>query len=337
MKLKQLMLGIVVSFAIFAFCVPAQAKNFKKVIFENIVTFGDSLSDNGPVNHPHPNYGDGTGSPDLYGFYPFTFGKVWAQQLADVYGAAVFNVAIGGATTGMGNLYPAIDSFAPLWAMDADPATQGDTSNWTGLAWQVNHGLIQDEIASMNKRKTLFTVWAGTNDFNQLNWHAQMAAAGGPVAYDGHTNMLTKEVEIATAKTAVANIRAALDTLAKELGARHILVPNLMSSLTGGVYANVYNTELAAELLNFQTTFSGKLYYVNVYSLCEELYIDLDLDTITLEEKIASGLWWADGYHPGPVIHTALAGLAAKVINNASMCRRHPHKSWLRWYGHNKH
>ncbi len=327
MKLRQFTMGVFCFCAIIVFSMPAHAGGG----FENVVTFGDSLSDNGPVDHI---YAGGPGSPDLYGFYPFTSGTVWAQQLADAHGASMLNVAIGGATTGVGNLYPEIASFAPYWDSDNDPATQINTSIWTGLNWQVNHDLIKEAIAPMNKRKTLFTVWAGANDYNQANFYAQLGAGISP--YNGSLNMLTKEQQIAIAKNAVTNIRTALDTMENELGARHIMVSNLMNLAGDGTYAGIYNAELGAELLDFQSKFKGKLYFINVFSLCEELYLGLNPDEMTLEEKVATGLWWTDGYHPGHLVHDAIAELAIEATDN--QCRRHPFaKLWARGHRNHKH
>src|SRR5580698_7941700 len=65
--------------------------------FSSVVVYGDSLSDNGNlyslIGYPPPPYYNGR----------FSNGPVAAEQLATALGAPLFDFAVGGATSGVGN------------------------------------------------------------------------------------------------------------------------------------------------------------------------------------------------------------------------------------------
>ncbi len=239
--------------------------------FTNVVTFGDSISDNGATLDP-------------YGFGVYTDGSPWADQLAVLHGANMFNVAYGGATTGLGNVYA-----PPVGSVPADT---------TGLNWQVNYPGIQGVVGGMPMDSTLFTVWAGANDYNRLN---ALKALASEVA--------TPAEKQAAALGAVDNIMTALGTLSS-LGAQHILVPNLML-LGDGNFTLTYNDALANALDIFDDTFAGTIYTLDIYSLYYDLFDGYDMTTNEgTALAMADGLIWSDGYHPGPVAHTAMADAA---------------------------
>lgn len=96
--------------------------------YSSILTFGDSLSDNG--------------NADGLGIQRFSDGPVWVEYLAQDYGVSLFDVAFGGATTGYDN-----------------PAAG---LAYTGLNWQVDFFLTN--FSSQISGDTLVTVWAGAND-----------------------------------------------------------------------------------------------------------------------------------------------------------------------------
>ncbi len=243
--------------------------------FSNVVTFGDSISDNGTTSDP-------------YGFGVYTDGTPWADQLANKHGANMLNVAYGGATTGLGNIYA-----PPVGTVPADT---------TGLNWQVNLPTIQAQIAPMAKDTTLFTVWAGANDYNRL------------MALTGNTATATQK-QIA-ASTAANNIMASLTTLAAQ-GAEHILVPNLML-LGDGNFAGTYNFLLESSLAAFDAVFVDiEIYTVDMWKLYTDLFAGYDIDNsdpeIAAAERaraMADGYLWEDGYHPGWKTHKAMAELA---------------------------
>ena len=94
----------------------------------SILSFGDSLTDNGPT--------------DGFGINTYTNGNVWVQDMASDYSVPLLDMAFGGATSG-------ID----------DPAAG---SSILGLQWQVSTYL--HNISPIVPNNTLITVWAGAND-----------------------------------------------------------------------------------------------------------------------------------------------------------------------------
>lgn len=95
--------------------------------YSTVVTFGDSLSDNGD------------------NVAIFSDGTIWVEHLAGHYSATLIDHAYGGATTGYDN--PAIDS------------------SITGLLWQVD--TFGASLGALPASETMITLWAGANDFLQ--------------------------------------------------------------------------------------------------------------------------------------------------------------------------
>jgi phospholipase/lecithinase/hemolysin len=96
--------------------------------YSSILSFGDSLTDNGPA--------------DGFGIQHFTNGSVWVEYMASKYHVPLLDMAYGGATSG-------ID----------DPAAGYPI---LGLQWQVNKYLTG--LSPIVPSNTLITVWAGAND-----------------------------------------------------------------------------------------------------------------------------------------------------------------------------
>ncbi len=120
--------------------------------YNQILAFGDSLSDNGIYQwYPGGTPGN-TNSSDIYGFRRFSNGPVWVEYLATSMGAGLLDMAYGGATTGWDN-----------------PAAGFSI---TGLQWQV--ATYQSTFLNIPPA-TLITVWAGGNDM--FNARDPIAAA----------------------------------------------------------------------------------------------------------------------------------------------------------------
>ncbi len=98
-------------------------------VFSNIVSFGDSLTDNGNIMR-------------------YTDGDIWVESLANHLGVSLLDYAYGGATTG---------------AYNANTIS-GQT---TGLLWQVDETKNYKYDPSSITDTSLVTLWAGANDFLQ--------------------------------------------------------------------------------------------------------------------------------------------------------------------------
>lgn len=138
LKMKKIIVTWVLSvFLIFSVVAGACA-------YSSILSFGDSLSDNGQY-YLVPTYGaDGNNNPyDQFGFQRFSSGPVWVEYLAQDLGLgnSLLDMAYGGATTGLDN-----------------PAA-GLTI--TGLQWQVGaYNSVFGNVAD----NALITISAGGND-----------------------------------------------------------------------------------------------------------------------------------------------------------------------------
>lgn len=237
--------------------------------FSTIVALGDSLTDNGSVTN-----GTNINPVDVHGFDYYTDGAVWVETLAGAMGSGLWDVAYGGATTGYDNPSAGIDV--------------------TGLQWQVDYAIP----SGIDGSDTLFTVWAGANDFFQGRGFSDAAA----------------------------NIGTALDKLA-DMGATSILVPNLPDlGLTPGFYneanANVttaqasgwtqaYNQQLSGVLQAFANDNSSvDLYFLDIYSIFTDLILDGNGDIIPI---YWSALFW-DEVHPTSFGHTIVAAEAYAVL-----------------------
>lgn len=99
MKLKTLQLCVVVLFI-------SLLSTGSALGYSTVVTFGDSLSDNGNISR-------------------FSDGALWVEQLANRYSADLYDYAYGGATTGYDN--PAIGSLGTglLWQVETFGAVLG--------------------------------------------------------------------------------------------------------------------------------------------------------------------------------------------------------------------
>lgn len=144
LKMKKVLAAWCLSvLLVFAVAGGAQAYN-------NILAFGDSLSDNGY----YQGYPGGTPGNinfvDVYGFRSFSAGPVWVDYLAaDLGVSSMLNMAYGGATSG--------------WDNPAAYYGTGDNKylTTTGLQWQV--AAYESAWHSINEG-TLVTMSAGGND-----------------------------------------------------------------------------------------------------------------------------------------------------------------------------
>ena len=216
--------------------------------FDNLVVFGDSLSDDGNI-------------------FRFTDGDIWVETLATSLGATLDDYAYGGATTAYDN--PAVGS--PIW----------------GLQWQVE----TYALTAPSTVNTLYSVWAGANDFLQ-----------GRSFVD-----------------AADNIFLALDKLYLA-GAKDFLVGNLPDM---GLTPSTYNTG-SQDLASWWTS-EFNLVLDLALTAFEATHLDANLYTFDAHDAFSAfapdttewlELFWAyDDFHPSSVGHdliyeTALAAVA---------------------------
>ena len=265
-------------------------------LFGNIVAFGDSLTDNGNLYVATEATGAKPSAP-YYSNGRFSNGQVWVEYLSTfLSGNHLEDYAYGGAVTGTGT---------------------GD--GVPGLLSQVDAYTTHD--AATDKSNTLFTVWAGPNDFfNAL----QSSTPDLP----------------SVAEHAISNIIQALDLLEKS-GAAQILVPNMpdlgktpefnSTAASGFVSGQVlqFNALLDSALTMFEANSPDtRLYRLDVYSLLGDLQVgDYGLENITeqcLDPSDVVGsylaadayLFW-DGVHPTSRGHLILANEAFGDITTA--------------------
>ncbi len=130
--------------------------------YSSVLSFGDSLSDNGQY-YSVPTYGAvGNNNPyDQFGFQRFSNGPVWVEYLAQDLGASLLDMAYGGATSGLDN------------------PSAGLT--FTGLQWQVG---VYNSVFGNVADDTLITISAGGNDmFNNLNATQAAFNIAGAISY----------------------------------------------------------------------------------------------------------------------------------------------------------
>jgi phospholipase/lecithinase/hemolysin len=247
-------------------------------LFSNTVAFGDSLSDNGNI------YAATMGAspaPPNYFAGRFSNGPVWVEYLTTfVSDNHLDNYAYGGAETGAGGAVPGLLSQVYGYGV-SNPSNLGDT---------------------------LFTVWAGPNDF-----------FGGGTDYIGSVN----------------NIILALESL-DALGAQHIMVPNMPDlGRTPFLYGNaqasglsqLFNGSLQANLDDFAAGYAGTLYRLDTFSFLNGIEVgDYGFTNITdscigsnaFPDNYALGseyLFW-DDVHPTTMAHMILALEAERIITS---------------------
>jgi phospholipase/lecithinase/hemolysin len=113
--------------------------------FSSLIVYGDSLSDNGNlyslIGYPPPPYYDGR----------FSNGPVAAEQLATDFGVPLYDFAVGGATSGVGNYI--------------DGGTQTTVGSLGLPGMQAELAESAPLLASPLVSSSLFLVWGGANDF----------------------------------------------------------------------------------------------------------------------------------------------------------------------------
>ena len=260
------------------------------VTYDNLIVFGDSLSDTGNVD-----FDTSTVKRD-----PFTDGKVWVENLSSALGANLRNYSYAWATT---------DTDASVLGVK-DYKLNNLSLLEHGLLWQVDNfkGNPPGPVPR-TPSKSLYSVWAGANDQLLSVFH--------------DLGQLPLGTENRLASDSANNIGTALDTLYAK-GARDFLVPNLpdlgvtplFDALTNDETINAYAKSLAAE---WSTAFNALLDAELDAFVANNAGVNLfKLDTYSLfSPEVVNAfpeLFWTDGLHPSAIGHAGIAQAALAAV-----------------------
>lgn len=184
---------------------PASFTKNNSSLVQKMVSFGDSLSDQGNLRDLLK-----ITPGKLYFFGRFTNGRNWVDYLQNVLGLAVLNFASAGSVSG----------YAPITSRKKD---------WNQKMADITlffSGTLQNQLEDYKKRlngpidsRTMFSIWVGSNDYLSLIENDDTA----PVFLDhpdhqwGYNNIILNVTN---------NINKQIENL-YALGARNFLIPNL--------------------------------------------------------------------------------------------------------------
>ncbi len=238
--------------------------------FSSVIVYGDSLSDNGNlyalIGYPPAPYYDGR----------FSNGPVAAEQLATNLGAPLYDFAVGGATSGVGNY------------IDGGTQTAVGSLGLPGMQTEVAESAAL--LASPIVPSSLFLVWGGANDF---------LTGGSPTVAAANVDAIVAELEGDGAE----NI---LVPGLPDLG----LTPDFTGDPLATAYTDAFNSALVAglpgdaiyfdtdNLLNEVVADPAAFGFSNVTTPC--------FNGTTVCDDPSQYLFW-DGFHPTTAADTILA------------------------------
>ncbi|MGC9194148.1 MAG: autotransporter domain-containing protein [Syntrophobacteraceae bacterium] len=273
--------------------------------YSSILSFGDSLSDDGGVSsngqfgvqgiHPY------SALPDLT-VGPFTDGTTWVTDLSKNMNVPLLDIAYGGASSGLYNPWAIVNKY-----------TQYDG---TGLLSQVNTYLTNfDKKASgftQNPQTTLVTVLAGANDFLFGSAGVPQPYAFGPV--DAANNIKTAVTDLVNSGFTNFLVPGLPDI--PDTPAFQNTKPSQQTMELAEGWMNAYNTQLFTDL----TTLKAEYPTYNFYTLDTQDYIQhLEVQAYAQNGITGvDGLFWIDGLHPSATTHQLVANLAESIVSGAS-------------------
>jgi phospholipase/lecithinase/hemolysin len=231
--------------------------------FSSVVVYGDSLSDNGNlfslIGYP----------PAPYYMGRFSNGPVIAEQLAADLGAPLYDFAVGGATSGVGNY------------IDGGTQTALGLLGLPGMALEVASPGSTAILSSPLTSTGLFMVWGGANDF---------LTGGSPTVAAADIDAIVTKLE----SDGVKNI---LVPGMPDLG----LTPDFFGDPVATAYSQVFNATL-------QATLPAGATYVDTFNLLHQLESDPSaygltnvtdpcFNGVTVCSNPSQYLFW-DGFHP---------------------------------------
>ena len=259
--------------------------------FDNIVVFGDSLSDNGNLYAL-----TGGTTPDPLYFYEgrYSNGRVWVEYLADpgFFDCTLDDHAYGGAETGS-------ETFPP-----SPPGLITQVTTYTGATMQVPDN-------------ALFVIWIGANDM-----FAIVDPADAPAVIAG---------AVANIQTAMEDLAAfgAEDFLIlnlPNLGATPAYY-GTAGAASATQISQAFNAALAQVVLNFETVNPDvTVYEMNIYDLLETIVANPSEYGFTNVTEVSPNFavaneWDSQGYlfwndvHPTTQAHEAIAEKAYDLLN----------------------
>ena len=325
--MMQRSVAILAVLAVANYCSP---QKLHAAQFDQLIVFGDSLSDTGNVFQ----LSEGTFPPStppglLYDGGRLTNGPVWVEYLANAVGApAPLPSLLGGTNFAWGGAQSTVSFELYDSTLDPDPFPISSTFS---IVDQVD-GFLADLATGgemPDPDTTLYVLWGGANDFLIGNAHISTRVA--------------------------RNIEFSIHELIRTAGAEHLLVPNMPTlvdtpGVAGGFdsafVAEEQPSKLGTRVEKFNTKLSKsldkiarknadvKIYEFDVFSLYQAILSDpqgngfnLNTDVPVISEAVLYGTkpgplflndpvssLFFDGVHPTTLGHRRLAEEAAKLL-----------------------
>jgi thermolabile hemolysin len=262
---------------------------FAATTFNNVVVFGDSLSDNGNVFAL-----SGGAFPDSSHAYKgrWSNGPVWIEYLAKYFSAGLTDLAEGGATTG------------------------DETTIPVGLQKQVADFIaLASHYPTMISDETLFVVWAGPNDFLTGGTDYLGAVDNIEIALDMLAEAGVKHLLVPN----MPNLGAtpSLNPYPELSEGAKLLSQAFNATLKGAVasFKESY-TSISVYYFDIYALLMGVIADPEAYGFTNvtDTYVNDD-DTVNDDGEIY--FFW-DGVHPMTLAHKLLAKKAAAFVDGAS-------------------
>lgn len=253
--------------------------------FTHVVSFGDSLSDNGLNVDPD--------NPfvllDDQGFARFTNGWVWVEYLAEKLGATHDGRAYGGATTGDGPV---------------------------NLRWQIDQ--YAGQIANDS---TLFTLWAGGNDLRGID---PSALPGDPSFAPAVINAALANIDTAVRELYAKGARQILIPNLPDLGITPENYGNFAATMASSWFNFGYQSYGISGLADVITGLRGAyadltIYELDIFNIINDEILGQGYFPNETEgwlgsgENVADYLFY-DDIHPTTDAHWLIADYAANAV-----------------------
>ena len=249
--------------------------------FSSLIVYGDSLSDNG-------NLYSLAGSPPSPPYYMgrFSNGPVAAEQLAANLGVPLFDFAVGGATSGVGNYF------------DGGSQTALGTPGLPGMQLELA-GSAPILSSPIGVSSSLFLVWGGANDFltegSPLVAEANIVSIVDTLETDGAQHILVPGLP--------------------DLG----LTPDFAGFAPATAYTDAFNAALQANLPAGATYFDTDALLNQIeanpgaYGITDVTDPCLDTVAQTVCADPSQYLFW-DGFHPTTTVDAIVAQDFANAV-----------------------